>query len=126
MAEGERYVHVPARSGAAVPGGAGDIVEVIDLQGKQIVDFFAFNAKSIDEVLSPTHTRTQALRLQLRPGDLLSSNARNPMFALLADTVGRHDLLVAPCDQRRSRLASTCPTTPTVATTAPRRWRRTA
>ena len=98
---GVRRVHVPARSGVAVQVGAGERVTVVDLQGKQVADFFAFNAGNLDEVLSPTHTRTQAMGIHLKPGDLLYSNARNPMFEIVADTVGRHDLLIAPCDRRR-------------------------
>ena len=101
MTSGERRVHVPASSGVAISVRAGELLKVIDLRGKQVADFFAFNASNIDEALSPTHTRTQALGLRLKPGDLLYSNARKPMFELVADTVGCHDLLVAPCDKER-------------------------
>jgi uncharacterized protein len=101
MGSTERRLHVPARTGAAIEVATGELLTVIDVQGKQVCDFFAFNRTNLDEVLSPTLTRTQLLRLQLRPGDLLYSNARLPMFELLEDTVGRHDLIVAPCDQRR-------------------------
>ena len=34
-------------------------------------------------------------------GDLLRANARNPIFEIVEDTVGCHDLLMAACDQRR-------------------------
>jgi uncharacterized protein len=100
-ASSERRVHVPASSGVAVQVHNGDVLRLTDLQGKQVADFFAFRADDIEEALSPTHTRTQMLGLHLKVGDLLYSNARKPMFELIADTVGRHDLLVAPCDRER-------------------------
>ena len=97
----ERRTRVPARSGVAIEVRAGDLLRVIDVAGQQVVDFFAFNAADLDEVLSPTHTRTQNLGLRLRPGALLYTNLRRPMFELVHDTVGVHDLLIAPCDRQR-------------------------
>lgn len=103
----ERRIRVPARTGAAIEVHAGDTLRVIDVAGEQICDFFAFNAADIDETLSATHTRTQNLGLRLGIGAVLYSNLRRPMFELIADTVGVHDLLVAPCDRQRDKEHST-------------------
>lgn len=98
---GERRTRVPARTGVAIEVRAGELLRVVDVAGQQVADFFAFNAADLDEALSPTHTRTQNLGLRLRPGALLYTNLRRPIFELVADTVGVHDLLIAPCDRQR-------------------------
>ena len=41
--------------------------------------------------------------MYLNVGDEVSSNKRNPMLTVVADTVGVHDLLFAPCDARLYR-----------------------
>lgn len=95
-----------------VPGGqarvvrveAGQLLEVVNVQGQQVSDFIAFNAKDFNEHLSPTHTRSMLGRLTLRVGDFLQTNARNPIFEIIEDTVGCHDLLIAACDYHRYEL----------------------
>lgn len=74
---------------------------IIDLDGKQVADFIAFNNTNHDEKLSPTHTRTSLLSLKFAVGDELRTNLRNPMFEVIEDTVGVHDSLMAACDERR-------------------------
>ena len=39
-------------------------------------------------------------KIYLSTGDILYSNDSKPMFAVIADTVGRHDFLLTPCSQR--------------------------
>ena len=74
---------------------------IIDLDGKQVSDFIAFNKNNHDEKLSPAHTRTSLLSLKFVVGDELRTNFRNPMFEVIEDTVGAHDSLMAACDERR-------------------------
>jgi uncharacterized protein YcgI (DUF1989 family) len=74
---------------------------IIDLEGKQVADFIAFNKSNHNEKLSPTHTRTSLLSLKFAVGDELRTNLRNPMFEVIEDTVGAHDSLMAVCDERR-------------------------
>jgi len=76
-------------------------LSIIDLEGKQVADFIAFNKSNHDEKLSPTHTRTSLLSLKFAVGDELRTNFRNPMFEVIEDTVGVHDSLMAACDERR-------------------------
>jgi uncharacterized protein YcgI (DUF1989 family) len=92
-----------------VPGGLADAFEmkesqfltIIDVEGQQVGDFLAFNRFDLDEKLSPVHTRTSLLSVKISVGDILRSNYRNPMFKIVADTVGCHDILLAMCDERR-------------------------
>jgi uncharacterized protein YcgI (DUF1989 family) len=97
-------VPVPASSGAAVAVRAGQQVAVVDVEGGQVGDLFAFNAADPAEHLSAAHTRSTTWRLFPRPGEAFVSSARRPMLTLVEDTSsGDHDMLVAACDAERYR-----------------------
>ena len=87
---------IPARHGAAIDVKEGQTIAVIDIEGAQVVDFFAERAGNPDEFVSPgvTIDCNESLRLQI--GDLIYSNLYRPMFEILADDAGEHDLL-HPC-----------------------------
>ena len=76
----------------------GQTLEIINDGGQQICDFFAFNTENLDETLSPTHTRSMLRRIVLQVGDRLYSRFREPMFEIIEDTCGRHDITCPPCD----------------------------
>ena len=97
-------IHVPASHGAAFAAKAGELVEIVDLEGQQVADFIAFAERNRTEWLSTTHTRSSLLRLTVRVGDRLESNWRHPMFEILRDDVGRNDIITSMCDDRRYRL----------------------
>jgi len=80
---------------------AGQILEIVNVEGTQVCDFFAFSAANIRETLSPGHIRSALGRLTLQPGDELVSVLRRPMFRLLEDTCGQNDFMGAPCDPMR-------------------------
>lgn len=87
---------IPARHGVAIDVKEGQTIAVIDIEGAQVVDFFAERAENPGEFVSPgvTIDCNESLRLQI--GDLIYSNLYRPMFEILADDVGEHDLL-HPC-----------------------------
>ncbi len=78
---------------ARVP--AGGLVEVIDLEGKQVAELVAFSGTDLGERLSLGRTRqlTQSIVFQL--GMSLHSSRGKAMLELVEDTVGRHDILMA-------------------------------
>ena len=84
--------------GGRIEVGRGQILEIVNEGGQQICDFFAFNAEDLDETLSPAHTRSALRRIVLEVGDRLFSRFRRPMFEILEDTCGRHDITFPPCD----------------------------
>jgi uncharacterized protein len=92
---------IPGGHGRAFPVAAGQFVEVVDVEGQQVADFVAFAAQDRREWLSTTHTRSATLRLSLEVGDRLESNWRRPMFAIVRDDVGSHDVITSMCDSRR-------------------------
>jgi uncharacterized protein YcgI (DUF1989 family) len=74
----------------------GQTIAIIDLEGRQVVDFFAEAHQQPDEFLSTGVTIDVNESLRLRVGSLIYSNRYRPMFELLSDDVGEHDLL-HPC-----------------------------
>ena len=91
----EEYI-VEAQSGAVVSVKSGSIIEIIDLKGQQVVDFFATNQATPKEYLSAGVTIDCNECLKVSTGDTLYTNHYNKMFTILEDDVKEHDLL-HPC-----------------------------
>lgn len=95
-------VVVPGREARAVQVAAGDRVRVVDVEGGQVVDFFAFNATDVSEYASAEHTRVHVKRLFPKPGEEFVTNRRQPILFFVADdSPGLHDMLCAACDPSR-------------------------
>lgn len=96
---------VPARTGRAVQIRRGDHVRVVDVAGQQVGDLFAYVASPsgiTTEHLSASHTRTATSRLFPAIGEAFTTDRRRPILTLVEDTSpGRHDLLIAACDDAR-------------------------
>ena len=96
---------VPAREGRAVPVLAGGRFRVVDVEGQQVGDLFAFSARDVGEYASAEHTRVGIARLFPRVGEAFLTNRRRPILTLLAeDSPGVNDMLMAACDPERYRL----------------------
>ena len=74
-------------------------VTVIDVKGKQVADFFAECNGKPEEFLSPAVTLDCNESLRIDVGSYLYSNLYRPMFKVVADDVGKHDLLFPCCRQ---------------------------
>lgn len=74
----------------------GQFLTVIDDEGGQVVDFFAESVTDPTEILSSGVTIDCNDSLALNVGDTLYSDRYQPMFDLVVDTVGEHDL-IHPC-----------------------------
>ena len=92
----KREYMINACSGKSIEVAAGQNITVIDVEGGQVADFFAENLKNPDEFLSPGVTIDCNESLRLKVGDIIYSNLYRPMFCILYDDVGEHDLL-HPC-----------------------------
>jgi uncharacterized protein YcgI (DUF1989 family) len=99
MAIKARLIH-PGQA-QAVEVGEGQLLQITDVKGKQVGDFVAFNLADPAEHLSVAATRSMNTNIMLQKGMTLYSNRRTPMFELVEDTVGRHDMLFAACDPKR-------------------------
>ena len=85
----------------AVEVSEGQLVQVTDVRGKQVADFVAFSQEDRNEYLSVGATRSVNGNVMLQKGMTLYSQRRTPMFEVVEDTVGRHDMLFAACDPKR-------------------------
>lgn len=75
---------------------AGQLLHIIDLAGGQVASMVAYAGRGHNEILSPSATMTANASLVLNAGSQLYSDAHEPLFELVEDTVGRHDLLTTP------------------------------
>lgn len=74
---------------------AGQLIQIIDLAGRQVASMVAFGGANRDDALSTSVTLTANASLVLKIGDKLFSSRRSPLFELVEDSVGRHDMLTA-------------------------------
>ena len=97
-------VRVPAREGRAVRVEAGRRFRIVDVDGGQVADTWAFVADDPGEFHSAQHTRVHVNRLFPYPGEQFVTNERRPILLLEEDaTPGIHDMLCAACDPPRYR-----------------------
>lgn len=87
---------VEAKSGLNISVKKGDLIEIIDIEGQQVVDFFSINPMNPKEFLSAGVTIDCNESLKVSVGDSLYTNHYNKMFTILEDDVKEHDLL-HPC-----------------------------
>lgn len=102
MSEEAELFTIPARRGRAVRLGAGQAIQIVNTHGAQVVDTWAFNAEDPTEFMSNEHMRATLGRLWPGQGDPLITNRRRPIMVMEEDTSpGRHDTLIAACDDYR-------------------------
>ena len=92
----QREYWIPARTGAKIDVLKGQKIHVIDVEGGQVVDFFAEITGNSSEFLSTGVTIDCNESLRLREGDTIYTNLYRPMMKVVRDEVGEHDLL-HPC-----------------------------
>lgn len=97
-------ITIPPRSGAAFTLNRGQMLTVIDPEGRQVSDLLAFARDDLREVISSGRTLDYANRIYLTTGDRLYSNRSNVMLDIVEDTVGRHDFLLTPCSKDTFRI----------------------
>lgn len=101
MSDLTEEVIVPASEARTVEVKKGQILEIVDLEGQQVGDLAAWRTEDPSEYLSPSHTVSSLAKLVPEVGEAILSNHRTPLFRILRDDVGRHDLVVPCCDPER-------------------------
>lgn len=94
-------VPIPAKEGRGVVLAAGQLLDLVDVEGAQVADLVAFDAADPEEYLSPAHTAAVNTSIRLEVGDSLYSNHRNALLTIVRDDVGKHDIVVPCCDRER-------------------------
>jgi uncharacterized protein len=100
MAELQTLRRIPPQEGAGFPLARGQVLRIVDPEGEQVSDLFAFAAGDPRCYLSSGRSLDYAGKLYLTTGDRLYANDSRVMFTILEDTVGRHDFTLTPCSQR--------------------------
>ena len=94
-------VPVPAREGRGAFAARGQLIDIVDVEGQQVGDLVAWLRDRPEEYLSPAHTVSCNASIRLGTGAQLFTNHRNPIFTILRDDVGEHDIVVPCCDPER-------------------------
>ncbi|BBA51241.1 urea carboxylase-associated family protein [uncultured Fusobacterium sp.] len=92
----EKEYIINACSGKKIEVKKNQLITIVDIEGSQVVDFFAEVSENPDEFLSTGVTIDCNESLKLKTGDIIYTNLYQPMFEILADDVKEHDLL-HPC-----------------------------
>jgi urea carboxylase-associated protein 1 len=75
----------------------GEVLRLVDLEGKQAVDFLCYNAARPDERYNAADTMKFAGNIFLTKGMRLFSGLGNPLFTIIEDTCGWHDSIGGCC-----------------------------
>jgi uncharacterized protein YcgI (DUF1989 family) len=97
-------IEISAESAASVKLEAGQVCRIVNTEGGQVVDTWAFSLDDLDEYLSMEHSRSANYKLLFEPGDQLFTNHFQPILLLREDTSpGYHDTLHAACSAGSNR-----------------------
>ena len=94
---------IPAAQGVGVRLARGQQLRIIDIAGGQTGDVMAFAADG-SERFSSGRTADYTGRIFVSTGDALWSDKSNPLVTIVADDVGRHDMLYATCSAEMYRI----------------------
>ncbi len=104
MDKNEQFTIEGAGSGG-VKLETGESFQIVNIEGSQVVDLWAFVQPDTKEFLSTEHTRSCLQKLIPEVGDNLYSNRRRPILKIIEDTSpGVHDMLLSACDIQRYEL----------------------
>ncbi|CAL64994.1 DUF1989 domain-containing protein [Christiangramia forsetii] len=88
---------IEKQSGEAFKLKKGQLLKVIDPQGKQVSDMVLFNTDDKREKISSGKTMDYEESILISKANYIWSNRSNKMMEILEDTNGRNDFLLAPC-----------------------------
>ncbi len=94
---------IPAHSGVAFLVERGQVLRIIDPNGRQVCDLYSVAREDPREHLSSGRSIDYADTLYLTTGHVLYSNRERAMWTIGRDDVGRHDLVLTPCSPEMYR-----------------------
>jgi uncharacterized protein len=99
------------QSAVVEPGGdwsgvvkRGQILRLVDLKGRQAVDFLCYNAADPSERYNAADTMKINGSLFVEKGTSLYSDMGNALFRVIDDTCGRHDTIGGCCSRESNRV----------------------
>ena len=97
----------------------GSRVRFIDLEGKQAIDFLAYNAHDPSERYNAADTMKYAGTIFLTKGHGIYTDMGRKLFTIVEDTCGRHDTIGGCCSAESNQLRYTDANTPNCRDTFP-------
>ena len=89
---------LPARGSWSRRLDKGQHLRIVDLEGKQAVDFLCYNAHDpADRYAAADTMKINPAGIFLSTGTVLYSVALTPLFTIVADTCGKHDTIGGCC-----------------------------
>ncbi len=82
----------------------GDRLRIVDLEGRQAVDFLCYNADNPAERYNAADTMKINGTLWLKKGQKIYSDLGRVLFTLAEDTVGYHDTVAGCCSAESNRV----------------------
>ncbi len=99
MSVSPEVVRLERQTGTAFVLPAGSRLRIIDIEGEQVADVAFFARYDHGDRFSPGRTMDYNECVVPQLGDVLYSNRSTPLARIIGDTVGVHDLLLAPCSR---------------------------
>lgn len=88
---------VPARAPWSCVMEPGDLLRIVDLEGRQAVDFLCFNVDDPAERYHAPNTIKVPKNILLGQGSVLYSGLARPLMTIVSDSVGGHDTIFGCC-----------------------------
>ena len=82
----------------------GQTLRIVDLEGRQAVDFLCYNAEDPGERYNAADTAKYAGTIFLTTGHGIYSDMGRRLFTIVEDTCGRHDTIGGCCSAESNRL----------------------
>ena len=102
---------------------AGQVLRIVDLEGRQAVDFLCYAAADPSERYNAADTMKFAGTIFLTTGHGLYSGVGRRLLTIVDDTCGRHDTIGGCCSSESNRSATTWRARRTAGTTSSGRSR---
>ncbi|MFI5021569.1 MAG: DUF1989 domain-containing protein [Alphaproteobacteria bacterium] len=75
----------------------GQLLRIVDLEGRQAVDFLCYNARDTEERYHAPNTIKASGTIFLTKGHVLYSDVARPIFTIVEDSFGGHDTIGGCC-----------------------------
>jgi hypothetical protein len=94
---------IAARAGWSREIAAGQVLRLVDLEGRQAVDFLCYSARDYEDRYAAADTMKLNGSIFIGKGTVLYSVNCNPMFTVLEDLCGLHDTIGGCCSSALNR-----------------------
>jgi urea carboxylase-associated protein 1 len=94
---------IPAGAGWSRELARGDVLRLVDLEGRQAVDFLCYNAADYQDRYAAADTIKINGNIFIRKASVLYSINCNAMFTVIDDTCGFHDTIGGCCSSALNR-----------------------